>query len=91
MKDIEQLIKTGNATIIDVRNPQEYNGGHVAGSINIPLIDITNKIDELKEMKNIVLCCLSGGRSARAADLLKRFGVECYDGGPWTIVNQYYN
>jgi phage shock protein E len=56
MKDIEQLIKTGNATIIDVRNPQEYNGGHVAGSINIPLIDITNKIDELKEMKT--LCCV---------------------------------
>lgn len=91
METIEQLVRTGKATVVDVRTPQEYTTGHVKGSINIPLHEVPNRVDEIKEMNNIVLCCASGGRSARCADFLRRHGIECLDGGPWTLVNLHCN
>ena len=67
MKNLEELIKSGKATIIDVRTPSEFRGGHVANSLNIPLQEVPTHLDELKEMKNLVLCCASGGRSGQAS------------------------
>ena len=60
-KSIE-WIKSGTAKIVDVRTPGEFMGGHVAGSINIPLQELPHRLDEIRQMKNIVLCCASGGR-----------------------------
>ncbi|MFN5444657.1 MAG: rhodanese-like domain-containing protein [Crocinitomicaceae bacterium] len=75
-------------TIIDVRTPAEFMGGHVAGSINIPLSDITTKLDEIKKMNQpIILCCASGGRSGQATMFLKQHGVNCSNGGSWLDVN----
>ncbi len=75
-------------TIIDVRTPGEFMGGHVAGSINIPLIDITTKLEEIKKMNQpIILCCASGGRSGQATMFLKQNGVNCSNGGSWLDVN----
>lgn len=75
-------------TIIDVRSPEEFAGGHVAGSINIPLQEIPNKVMDISVMpKPIVLCCLSGGRSGQAATYLQKQGVDCTNGGGWTDVN----
>ncbi len=75
-------------TIIDVRTPVEFMGGHVAGSINIPLSDITTKLDEIKKMNQpIILCCASGGRSGQATMFLKQHGVNCSNGGSWLDVN----
>lgn len=75
-------------TIIDVRTPAEFMGGHVAGSINIPLSDITTKLDEIKKMNQpIILCCASGGRSGQATMFLKQYGINCSNGGSWLDVN----
>jgi phage shock protein E len=75
-------------TIIDVRTPGEFMGGHVAGSINIPLSDITTKLEEIKKMNQpIILCCASGGRSGQATMFLKQNGVNCSNGGSWLDVN----
>lgn len=75
-------------TIIDVRTPAEFMGGHVAGSINIPLSDITAKLDEIKKMNQpIILCCASGGRSGQATMFLKQHGINCSNGGSWLDVN----
>jgi len=89
MKNIEELIKTGTATIVDVRSTAEFMGGHVVGSINIPLHEIPTRINEIKEMKNIVLCCASGNRSGQATAFLKQNGVECENAGSWMDVNYY--
>ena len=71
-------------TIIDVRTPQEFVGGNVAGSMNIPLQEITERVEEIKKLPQpIVLCCASGMRSGSAASILKRNGVEAYNAGPW--------
>lgn len=75
-------------TIIDVRTPAEFGGGHVAGSINIPLREIPQKAAEIKEMQQpLIICCASGGRSQQATAFLKSKGVACEDGGSWVSVN----
>jgi rhodanese-related sulfurtransferase len=75
-------------TIIDVRTRAEFAGGHVAGSINIPLQEIIGHIEEIKAMAQpIIFCCASGNRSGQAAQYFKSIGVECENGGSWLDVN----
>lgn len=87
MNNIEKLIKEKKATIVDVRTPAEFMGGHVPGSINIPLQEITTRLEEIKKMENLVLCCASGGRSGHATDFLKQQGIACENAGSWLNIN----
>ena len=88
--NIESIIKEKQATIIDVRTASEFMGGHVSGSINIPLQEIVQRMTELKSMKTpIVFCCASGGRSGQATQIISNQGIECYNGGSWLNVNYY--
>jgi rhodanese-related sulfurtransferase len=75
-------------TVVDVRTRAEYSGGHVNGSVNIPLQEITNHIEEIKAMEQpIIFCCASGGRSYQATQYFKSLGVKCENGGSWLDVN----
>lgn len=75
-------------TIIDVRTPQEFVGGSVAGSINIPLQEIAQRVEEIKKLPQpIILCCASGMRSGQAVGFLQGNGISCENGGGWTDVN----
>lgn len=88
--NLEKIIKEKQGTIVDVRTPGEYMGGNVNGSINIPLQEIPNRLDELKGLEQpLVLCCASGGRSAQATNYLTHQGVDCLNGGSWFDVNYY--
>mgnify|MGYP001544389693 CR=1 FL=1 len=89
--DLQEKLSEG-AIVIDVRSPGEFSGGHVKGSKNIPLGDIGAKIKTIKKWnKPIITCCASGMRSGSAATLLKREGVEAYNGGPWQSVQRKSN
>lgn len=78
-------------TILDVRTPEEFRGGNVLGSINIPLHEIQQHINEIKSLPQpIILCCASGGRSGQATAYLKNLGVNCQNGGGWMEVNTNY-
>ncbi|WP_017258982.1 rhodanese-like domain-containing protein [Pedobacter arcticus] len=77
--------------IIDVRTPEEFMGGNVAGSVNIPLQEIEQRIQEIKAVDEpIILCCASGNRSGQANAYLKSLGINCENGGSWTDVNHNY-
>ena len=81
--DYKELVQKG-AVIIDVRSPGEYSGGHIPGSLNIPVEVIAGKVQEIKKQnKPVITCCRSGMRSATAAQTLKQAGIEAYNGGPW--------
>lgn len=82
----EELVKNG-ALIVDVRTPGEFNSGHIKGSINIPLDQINNKKADLKKKNKVIItCCRSGNRSGMAESMLKAAGIECYNGGPWNVL-----
>lgn len=87
---LEKIIKEANCTIVDVRSHEEFMGGHVAGSINIPLQTIPERIEELKGLhSSLVLCCASGNRSGQAQYFLSQHGLDCHNGGSWLEVNYY--
>ena len=82
--DFKDLMKNGGQ-VIDVRTKQEYQGGHIKGSVNIPLNELSSKMGKLKKDKPIITCCASGMRSASAKSTLKASGfVEVHNGGGWT-------
>ncbi len=74
-------------SIIDVRTPGEFQGGHVAGSINIPLQELPSRLEEIRSLQPLVLCCASGARSGQAALFLQKMGIACENGGSWLDVN----
>jgi phage shock protein E len=88
--DFGELIKKG-ATIIDVRSKGEFQGGHLKGSINIPLKNLNDNLSKIKKDKPIIACCASGARSASAKSILKANGFEAYNGGAWTNLRKYKN
>ncbi len=86
--DIEKLIKQNKCTILDVRSEEEYSYGNVAGSINISLGDIVERLEEIKGLKTPpYICCTSGVRSGRATEYLSLYEIECYNGGSWIDLN----
>jgi len=76
------------ATIVDVRTPGEFAAGHIDGAKNIPLNEVPNRIDEFKAIEgDIILCCLSGGRSGQATMFLQQNGMKnVYNGGGWQML-----
>jgi rhodanese-related sulfurtransferase len=61
-------------TIVDVRSAKEYAGGHLEGSLNIPLNHLEARLDELPADGEMVVHCQGGYRSSIAASLIKRSG-----------------
>ena len=80
--DYKELLQNG-AVIIDVRSKGEYQGGHIKGSLNIPLDTLSNNIAKLKKEKTVITCCASGMRSASAKSILKSKGFQVHNGGGW--------
>jgi len=88
---VEQALAEKDSIIIDVRTYEEFEGGNVAGSINIPVSDLPNKLNDIKQYKTIVLCCASGMRSQMAFNYLNNQDIESIDGGSWLNVNNIKN
>lgn len=82
--DLGELIQNG-AVIVDVRSRGEYQGGHVKGSINIPLDQIAQVKQKVKNKDQaIITCCASGMRSASAKGILRSQGyTNVHNGGSW--------
>jgi phage shock protein E len=83
MNNLKEVVKKQGTVIVDVRNPWEFDMEHVPGAKNIPLEEITGKVEELKSLKSpLVLYCRSGNRSGMAVNILKQNGVaDVYNGG----------
>jgi rhodanese-related sulfurtransferase len=80
------LINREGAQVIDVRGSDEYVGGHLPESRNIPAEQLESRAGELEKFKDtpLVLVCQSGGRSAAACKQLEKLGfsrVHNLDGG----------
>jgi rhodanese-related sulfurtransferase len=61
--------------VLDVREQDEWDAGHVPGATHIPLGELPARVDELPE-EDLVVVCRSGGRSARATAWLTQAGFE---------------
>jgi hydroxyacylglutathione hydrolase len=62
--------------VIDVRARDEWEEGHIAGAVNVPLGHLTDRLAELERERPLVLHCQSGGRSSVAASVLRAHGFS---------------
>lgn len=78
--------------ILDVRNQDEYEEGHIEGAVLIPVSELEDRLDEIPGNKPVITYCKVGLRSASAASLLAENGfLEVYDmGGITEWVNSGY-
>ncbi len=66
------------ATVVDVREPAEYVGGHVPGAIPIPMGQVTARLSEIPKTGPVYVICASGQRSKASADQLENAGYEAF-------------
>ena len=76
--DLTDLVTAhaGGATVVDVREPNEYAGGHVPGAVNIPLSQVPARTGEVPSEGRVLVVCVSGNRSKSATDTLRAAGVD---------------
>lgn len=68
--------RRGEVTVLDVREPDEWAAGRIAGSVHIPVGELVARQDEVPEDLPLVVVCRSGNRSAFATEMLVRAGYE---------------
>jgi rhodanese-related sulfurtransferase len=85
--------KPEKVIIIDVRNPDEFAAQHIPEAINIPLVELNTRIQEITPKEKIItVCAKGGGRSAEAAIFLDMKGFKgttylCGGTSGWYEVN----
>jgi hydroxyacylglutathione hydrolase len=68
-------IEAGSVAVIDVRDESEWNTGHLAGALHLPLATLAGRLGEIPRGRRIVVHCQAGSRSAIAASLLTAAGI----------------
>jgi len=82
-EDLKNIIENG-ALIVDVRDTEEFEAGHIKGSLNVPLDEIGKAMAWLQKDVPTVVVCTSGMRSGQVVMILKANGFEkVYNGGAW--------
>ena len=74
-RDLHTVLQTGAALLVDVREPYEFNAGHLAGSLHIPLGELPRRLAEIPQGATPVFICKSGGRSLAACSLALQAGI----------------
>lgn len=74
--DLDRLMATNSATVIDIRNPGERSNGVIPGALPIPLAQLRVRLDDVPTGKPIVVHCAGGWRSSVAASLLRAYGFD---------------
>ena len=79
----EELLRQGDAQLVDVREPHEHEAGRIAGSLHIELQLLPSEADALDRERPILFYCRSGSRSALAVDAFAASGYDArnLDGG----------
>ena len=83
-EEIEKHLDDESITFVDVREPDEYDEGHIPGVPLLPMGEIPDHIDRMDKDKTHVFICRSGGRSQKVARYVNEQGLERainFDGG----------
>ena len=75
-EEAHRLIAEGSV-LVDVRSPQEFAAGHLAGALNVPVDEVKQRTEELRQIDHpLVIYCSAGVRCHKAAEILRRAGIE---------------
>lgn len=82
---LKSMSKNKNALLVDVREPSEFNSGHIPGAINIPLRTLTQNLDKIPQNRPVILYCTTGYRTAMGVMSLEMLGYRNVSGFPPSI------
>jgi len=75
--ELDDRLKRGDAPfLLDVREPEELSDGLIPGSVNIPMVEVAQRLHELPKDCDIVVICHLGQRSAHITTQLKALGYS---------------
>jgi hydroxyacylglutathione hydrolase len=75
-RNLAAALDAGDVVVIDVRDESEWNAGHLAQAIHMPLATLASRLGELPPGRRIVVHCQAGSRSAIAASLMRASGIR---------------
>ena len=76
VQQAQEMLKSGEAVLIDVREPNEYTEIHAKDAKLMPLSTFSQRLKEIPQDKDVLLICRSGGRSAQAAMFANQAGLK---------------
>jgi rhodanese-related sulfurtransferase len=78
-QEVAELLARGQVELIDVREPDEYEAGRIAGARLIPLAQLPSEVAELDRERPIVFYCRTGSRSGMATDAFRGAGFDAHN------------
>jgi hydroxyacylglutathione hydrolase len=84
LADISARQQSRDGVVLDVRAEGEWSAGHIPGSLNLPLGNLEQRLDEIPRDRNLIVHCQTGARASMAASLLRARGfpdVRVFPGG----------
>ncbi|MBB6448445.1 rhodanese-related sulfurtransferase [Geomicrobium halophilum] len=83
-EEVAKKLDDESITFVDIREPEEYNEGHIPGVPLLPMGEVPDHIDGMDKEKTHVFICRSGTRSQKVAQYAKQQGLDRainFDGG----------
>jgi rhodanese-related sulfurtransferase len=82
VEELKSLIADRQALLVDVREPLEYQSGHIPNAINIPLRTISRNLSQIPSDRPVILYCSTGYRSSMAVMTLHLLNYDNVKGFP---------
>ena len=76
---VKEILDAGDAELVDVREPYEWDAGRIPGAKHIELERLAGRADELPKDKPVIFQCRVGRRSALATDAFRAVGFDAYN------------
>ena len=73
--ELTSFVENGSL-VVDVREPDEYESGHIPGAILVPLSTVLSNTSEFESDETVYVVCRSGGRSMQACEILHEVGIS---------------
>lgn len=92
VSELARLLAAGSVSLVDVRNPDEYENAHVPSARLVPLPEVQDRLAEFPKDRPIHVICAAGGRSLRVAEFLRAQGVDAINvaGGTYAWIDAGY-
>lgn len=78
-KQAAALVESGEAQLVDVREPHEWEAGRIPGAVHINLQELSERAGEIERDKMVIFQCHVGNRSSLATDLFRVSGYDAYN------------
>jgi rhodanese-related sulfurtransferase len=76
---VAELLDGGAAELIDVREPYEWDAGHVPGARHVQLVALAAEAESIDRERPVIFGCRSGNRSRMAAEAFRESGYDAYN------------